>query len=111
MRCFSRGLIVVCDDFPVGSLFGGKSFLRDDLPVGCFFSGLVFPWVERAVELLDCRKIFVLYIIRDVAAILIIGSSTQVALTCGFLLLSLVVCFLIRLLRMLPNMCAVSHVE
>ena len=61
------------------------------------------------MELLDFSKICVLYIIRDVAAILIIGSSTQVALTCGFLLLSLVVCFLTRLSRRLPNMCAVSQ--
>ena len=61
------------------------------------------------MELLDVSKIFVLYIIRDVAATLIIGSSIQVALTCGLLLLSLVVCLLIRLLRTLPNMCAVSQ--
>ena len=61
------------------------------------------------MELLDFSKIFVLHIIRDVAAILMIGSSTQVALTCDFLLLSLVVCLLIRLLRTLPNMCAVSQ--
>ena len=61
------------------------------------------------MELFDFSQIFVLYIIRDVAAILINGSSIQVALTCGLLLLSLVVCLLIRLLRTLPNMCAVSQ--
>ena len=78
----------MCDDFPVGSFFGGKSFWREDLPVGCFICGLVFLWVECALELSDFSKIFCLYIIRDVAATLIIGSSKQVALTCGLLLLS-----------------------
>ena len=43
---FMWGDCRVCDDFPVGSFFGGKSFWRDDLRVGCFISGLVFLWVE-----------------------------------------------------------------
>ena len=73
----------MCDDFPVGSFFGGKSFWWDDLRVGCFISGMVCLWVELALELSDCSTIFVFYIIRDASAILIIGSSMQVALTCG----------------------------
>ena len=74
----------------VGSLSCGMICLRD-----VFVCGLVFLWVERALELLDCSKLFVLYIIRDVAAILIIGSSTQVALTCGVLLLIWLFVFLL----------------
>ena len=78
----------------VGSLFGGIICVWDVLSLGWYSFGLNERWIFR----ISVRYLF-LYIIRDVSAILIIGSSMQVALTCGLFFYEVVtttVCFPVR---------------
>ena len=85
----------------VGRLSGGTICVWDVLYLGWFSFGLNFRWNFRIVV-----RYFVLHH-SCCCCHLIMGNSMHVALACVLFLLSVVVCFLLRLLRRLPHMCAV----